>query len=44
MILVDTCVLIDVIGQDTGWCEWSQSALNEWGRRERVFIDPVIDA
>lgn len=44
MILVDTCVLIDVIGQDTRWCEWSQSVLDEWGRRGPVLINPVIYA
>lgn len=44
MILVDSCVLIDVIDEDPDWCEWSLMALDEWGRRGPVLIDPVIYA
>ncbi|MCZ7654717.1 MAG: hypothetical protein M5R42_11225 [Rhodocyclaceae bacterium] len=33
MILVDTCVLVDVIEEDALWSGWSQSTLEEWGRR-----------
>jgi predicted nucleic acid-binding protein len=44
MILVDSCVLIDVIEEDAIWSGWSQSALDEWGRRGPVCINPVVYA
>lgn len=44
MILVDSCVLIDVIDEDPDWCDWSMAALDEWGRRGPVLIDPVVYA
>ena len=44
MIFVDSCVLIDVIEEDPAWSGWSQSALDEWGRRGPVCIGPVVYA
>lgn len=44
MILVDSCVLVDVIDEDPHWCTWSSAALDEWGRRGSVMINPVIYA
>lgn len=44
MILVDTCVLVDVIEEDAIWSGWSQSTLDEWGRRGPVCINPVVYA
>lgn len=44
MIVAHSCVLIDLIEQDTRWCDWSQAALDEWGRRGSVLINPVIYA
>lgn len=44
MILVDTCVLVDVIEEDALWSGWSQSTLEEWGRRGPVCINPVVYA
>lgn len=44
MILVDSCVLIDVIEQDAIWSTWSQSSLDEWGRRGPVCVNPVVYA
>lgn len=44
MILVDSSVLIDVIGEDPDWCGWSLAALDEWSRRGPVLINPVIYA
>lgn len=44
MILADSCVLIDVIEEDPVWGGWSQSALDEWGRRGPVCINPVVYA
>ena len=36
--------LIDVIEEDPAWSGWSQSALDEWGRRGPVCIGPVVYA
>jgi predicted nucleic acid-binding protein len=44
MILVDSCVLIDVIDEDPVWADWSLQALDEWGRRGPVLINPVAYA
>ena len=44
MILVDSCVLIDVIEMDAQWADWSQAALDEWGRHGPVCINPVVYA
>ena len=44
MILVDSCVLIDVIEMDKEWADWSQTTLDEWGRRGPVCINPVVYA
>lgn len=44
MILVDSCILIDVIEEDAAWRRWSQSALEEWARRGPVCINPVVYA
>lgn len=44
MILVDTCVLVDVIEEDPIWSGWSQSTLEEWARRGPVCINPVVYA
>ncbi len=42
--MVDSCILIDVIDEDPDWCEWSLAALDEWGRRGPVLINPIIYA
>lgn len=42
MILVDSCVLLDVIERDPIWSAWSQSSLDEWARRGPVCINPVV--
>lgn len=44
MIFADSCVLIDVIEEDPDWSGWSQSALDEWGQRGPVCINPVVYA
>lgn len=44
MIFADSCVLIDVIEADPVWGSWSQSALDDWGRRGPVCINPVVYA
>ena len=44
MILADSNVLLDVIGEDPDWADWSQAMLDEWSRRGPVLINPVIYA
>lgn len=44
MILVDSCVLLDVLGGDPVWAVWSQSQLDIWSKRGPLSINPVIYA
>ena len=44
MILVDSNVLIDVIGGDPVWGAWSEAALTDAADRDDVAINPIIYA
>ena len=44
MILVDTCVLIDVIGPRTEWSAWSQRELWRWRERGALMTNPIVFA
>jgi predicted nucleic acid-binding protein len=44
MILVDSCVVIDVLENDRQWADWSQTQLETWGARGPLLINPVIYA
>ena len=44
MILVDSNVLIDVIGVDPLWDAWSAAALADAADRDEVAINPIIYA
>jgi len=44
MILVDSCVIIDVLENDGKWADWSQTRLDTWGARGPLLINPVIYA
>lgn len=44
MILVDSCVVIDVLENDRKWADWSQSQLETWSARGPLLINPVIYA
>lgn len=44
MILVNSCVLIDVGGRDPVWFDWSSRQLAEALDREDVAINPIIFA
>ena len=44
MILVDSCVLIDVLENDRRWADWSQMQLETWSARGPLFINAVIYA
>jgi predicted nucleic acid-binding protein len=42
LILVDTCVLLDVVHADPTWAAWSQLQLELAVERGRLLINPVI--
>lgn len=44
MILVDTCVLLDVVQDDPEWAEWSLAQLERATGRGGLVINPVIYA
>jgi predicted nucleic acid-binding protein len=44
MIVVDTCVLIDVVDGDPRWADWSRAQLDLWSSRGSLIINPVVYA
>ena len=44
MILVDTCVLIDIAQGDDLWADWSATQLALWSGRGPVVITPTVFA
>lgn len=44
MILVDTCVLLDVVHADAQWADWSQEQLEHAAERGGLLINPIIYA
>lgn len=44
MILVDSCVVIDVLENDRRWADWSQAQLETWSARGPLLINAVIYA
>lgn len=44
MLLVDTNVILDVVGEDPEWADWSQGQLDAASLRYRLAINPVIYA
>lgn len=44
MILVDTCVLLDVVQDDPHWADWSQAQLEQAGERGGLVVNPVVYA
>ena len=44
MILVDTCVLLDVVQDDPRWADWSQAQLEHALGHGGLMINPVIYA
>ena len=44
MILVDSCVVIDVLEDDSRWAAWSQAQLETWSARGPLLINAVIYA
>lgn len=44
MIVVDTCVLLDVLDDDAQWSDWSRDQLDVWSVRGPLIINPVVYA
>jgi predicted nucleic acid-binding protein len=44
MVLADSNILLDVITENPDWGAWAQTALNQWGQRGPLLINPVIYA
>ena len=44
MIVVDTCVLIDVAAGDAAWTDWSAAQLDLWSRRGPLLVSGIIYA
>ena len=44
MILVDTCVLIDVAETESEWSHWSARMLAHWSERGPLVIAPMVFA
>ncbi len=44
MILVDTSVLLDVLGNDAIWADWSQSALESAAATDNLAINDIVYA
>jgi predicted nucleic acid-binding protein len=43
-VLVDSNVLLDVLGEDPAWFEWSSRALADAADRSRLAINPIVYA
>lgn len=44
MILVDTCILLDVVQNDPQWADWSQEQLEHGLTHGGLLINPVVYA
>ena len=44
MIVVDTCVLIDVASGDVNWQDWSVAQLDLWSGRGPLIVNGIIYA
>ena len=44
MILVDTCVLVDVFDADPAWADWSAAQLDLWATRGPLVINDIVYA
>jgi hypothetical protein len=43
-ILVDTCVILDIVERDPRWLNWSLGALEKTATEGALFINPIIYA
>lgn len=43
-VLVDSSVLLDVLGDDAEWADWSEATLEHWGATDTLYINPIVYA
>ena len=43
-VMVDTCVLLDIVTQDPQWLDWSAAAIQEAADAGPLVINPIIYA
>ncbi len=43
-ILVDSCVILDIVTEDPEWFEWSAESIENYAARAQLFINPIIYA
>ena len=41
-VLVDSCVILDIVTEDPKWLEWSAKALEKYANQVTLFINPII--
>lgn len=42
MILIDSCVLLDIVTEDPKWYAWSSEMLERYGETQELAINPII--
>ncbi|MFP4562106.1 MAG: type II toxin-antitoxin system VapC family toxin [Spirochaetia bacterium] len=42
MVMIDSCVLLDIITNDPHWYPWSSAALEKWGEGHELALNPII--
>jgi hypothetical protein len=42
MVMVDSCVLLDIITDDPYWYPWSSAALEKWGEGHDLALNQII--
>ncbi|MDP2795727.1 MAG: hypothetical protein Q8O25_16855 [Sulfurisoma sp.] len=44
VVLVDSCVILDVIAGTTEWADWSTRMLREVATSGEIYVSPIIFA
>ncbi len=43
-VLIDSCVILDIVTEDADWFEWSSTTLEKCASQSLLFINPIIYA
>ena len=41
-VLLDTCVILDILDPDSAWHQWSKDTLRELRKSQSVVINPIV--
>ena len=41
-ILIDSCVLLDLLTNDTKWADWSENILEQYSQSNSLFINSMV--